>query len=352
MSFSLNELEQTELNKYKHIIVWGFPLHTHTHSYIHAMWIKVFKDCFNKSVHWFEDNNYPKDFDYNDCIFITEGYCERNIPVLETSVYFVHNALDPEKYLSKKARLIEIRFNVMEIHDVNNDFNLKDGTHNNIIYLSNETKYEKLTNNKDIYYKKRNNTITPMNYECIYLFWATDLLPHEFDFTAINNIPENKIYYIGSNANSNHAHEFRNVCVSRGIEWIRIDPWSTPISFEENRKLMQKSLLCPDFRPSGTTQDEVGFGKKNGKNHLEIGYLPCRVLKAISYGKIGLTNSIHVKNILKEHVIYNDNMEKLFEEGIREINNHEKILAAMKHVQENHTYFHRARDLIRALLQK
>ena len=191
-----------------------------------------------------------------------------------------------------------------------------------------------------------------MNYECIYLFWATDLLPHEFDFTAVNNIPENKIYYIGSNANSNHAHEFRNVCVSRGIEWIRMDPWNTPISFEENRKLMQKSLLCPDFRPTGTQQDEVGFGKKNGKNHMEIGYLPCRVLKAISYGKIGLTNSIHVKNILKEHVIYNDNMEKLFEEGIREINNHEKILAAMKHVQENHTYFHRARDLIRALLQK
>ena len=83
MSFTLNDLEQTELNKYKHIIVWGFPLHTHTHSYIHAMWIKVFKECFNKSVHWFEDNNYPNDFDYNDCIFITEGYCEKNIPILE-----------------------------------------------------------------------------------------------------------------------------------------------------------------------------------------------------------------------------------------------------------------------------
>ena len=88
----------------------------------------------------------------------------------------------------------------------------------------------------------------------------------------------------------------------------------------------------------------------NGKNHLEIGYLPCRVLKAISYGKIGITDSIHVKNILKEHVIYDKNMEVLFEIAIRERNNYEKIVSAMKYIEENHTYVQRARDLIRALM--
>ena len=145
----LSETERLELEKIRNVIVWGFPLHTHTHSYIHAMWVKVFKECFNKSVFWFHDNDFPseKEFDYGGCLFITEGYCDTKIPIVESSVYFVHNAIYPEKYLNKGVRLIEIRFNVMEIHDVNNDFNLEDGTHNDIKYLSEETKYEKLASN-------------------------------------------------------------------------------------------------------------------------------------------------------------------------------------------------------------
>jgi hypothetical protein len=84
---------------------------------------------------------------------------------------------------------------------------------------------------------------------------------------------------------------------------------------------------------------------------MEIGYLPCRVLKAISYGQLGITDCIHIKNILNEHVIYHDNMETLFQMSIHERTNKERIIKAMKYVQERHTYVNRARDLIRAILQ-
>lgn len=347
----LSEMEKQELEKYTNIIVWGFPLHTHTHSYIHAMWVKVFKECFNKSVCWFHDDDFPNDFDYGNCLFITEGYCDSKIPIVESSVYFVHNAISPEKYLATGARLIEIRFNVIEIHDVNNDFNLQDGTHEQMVFLSEETKYEKLSSNKDIYFKKRNHTITPMNYECVYLYWATDLLPHEFNANNIYTTPENKIYYIGSPTHSQDLHFFKHISEKHGIQWVSVNPWNTPISFEDNKTLMHKSLLCPDFRPSGSSQDEQEFGIKNGKNHLAIGYLPCRVLKAISYGKLGITNSIHVKDILKEHVVYSNDMNKLFQMSIEKRNDYTHLLQSMEYVKDRHTYFHRARDLIRALLQ-
>ena len=188
----LTDIEKKTLNKYSKIIIWGFPLHTHTHSYIHAMWFKVFKVGFEKDTYWFHDNEYPIDFDYNNCLFITEGYADKNIPIISSSTYFVHNAIYPERYLNIGARLIEIRFNVNEIHDVNNDFKLDDGTHN-LLEITLHAKYEKLSSNKDIHVSKRGNEIKQMNYECVYLYWGTDLLPHEFNYNDVNIEKENAI---------------------------------------------------------------------------------------------------------------------------------------------------------------
>jgi hypothetical protein len=52
------------------IIIWGYPLYSHTHSYIHDAFYKAFK-YLNYETYWFDDNNYPKDFDWNDCLFWT-----------------------------------------------------------------------------------------------------------------------------------------------------------------------------------------------------------------------------------------------------------------------------------------
>lgn len=347
----LTEVEKATFSKYKRVIVWGFPLNTHTHSYIHAMWIKVFSIGFGKETHWFHDNEFPQDFDFNDSIFITEGYADNKIPVVASSAYFVHNAISPEKYLNKNARLIEIRFNVNEIHDINNDFKLDDGTHSNLIELSPHAKYEKLVSNKDIHASKRGGEIKLMDYECIYIYWATDLLPHEFNYDDIQIEKEKTVYYIGSPGNSINYVNFANACIKNGIQWVRSNPWNTPLTFEQNQQLMQKSILCPDFRPTGTQQDTNEFGVKNGKNHLEIGYLPCRVLKAISYGQLGITDSIHVKKILGEHVLHADNMETLFTTAMTERVNYPRIRTAMEYVQHNHTYVNRVIELIRALRQ-
>ena len=44
-------------------------------------------------------------------------------------------------------------------------------------------------------------------------------------------------------------------------------------------------------------------------------------------------------------------MNELFEMAIEKHKDYEHLLKAMEYVKERHTYFHRARDLIRALLQ-
>lgn len=345
--------EETEkLKSFDKVIVWGFPLNTHTHSYIHAMWVKVFK-YLGKETYWFHSDNYDKNLDYNNTLFITEGYADNNIPIVKTSVYFVHFCINPQKYLKEGSRLIEIRFNVDEMHDCNMDFNLNDGTHN-IIDLSVDTRYEKLVNNKDLHPSKRNNQITDMNYEAIYLHWATDLLPHEINLNMADkrdDIKKNIINYIGSPHNSKNFNDFKKACRKKKIIFKQINPWNRPVSFEENTRLMRQSILSPDFRPTGTQQDINEYGIKNGKNHLEIGYLPCRVLKTISYGRLGITDSKKVKEILGEHVEYDTDMRKLLDRCLVEKDNIIRIKKAMEFVKNNHTYIQRVRDLMRVLLK-
>ena len=73
------------------VIIWGFPLHTHTHSYIHGGWYKGFKSL-GYDTYWFHDGNHPsiETFDYNNALFITEGYADGKIPIISSSIYFVH----------------------------------------------------------------------------------------------------------------------------------------------------------------------------------------------------------------------------------------------------------------------
>ena len=206
----LTSAEKECLDRYSKVIVWGFPLNSHTHSYIHAMWVKVFKIGFEKETHWFHDNEFPADFDYTNCIFISEGYADNNIPIVASSVYFIHNAIYPEKYLM--ARLIEIRFNVNEIHDINNDFKRDDGSHN-LIDITPHAKYEKLTSNKDIHVSKRGHEIKQMNYECVYIYWGT---PRELRATGFIILPPQPLLLLY------RLQEYFTIQFIRDLFWRRI----------------------------------------------------------------------------------------------------------------------------------
>ena len=66
-------------------VLWGYPLHTDTYSYVHEGFKKALERSGHK-VYWFHDKEYPDDFDYDDCVFFTEGYADKNIPLRSSSV--------------------------------------------------------------------------------------------------------------------------------------------------------------------------------------------------------------------------------------------------------------------------
>ena len=339
-----------EFNK---VIIWGFPLHTHTHSYIHNGWVKAFKHLKYKT-YWFHDKDFPNEnnFDYNNTLFITEGYADDKIPIINTSIYFVHICINPEKYLGKVKRLIEIRYLVDYIKDCNYNYILDKSK---CIKISNATYYEKLYNNAGL--AKYNNNPILMNYECIYTCWATDLLPEEIkeeNIELLNNGNSEKIiYWCGSyDTNSNkELLKFVNAANEKNIKFVFNNPWNNPLSSEDVKSLAMKSIMSPDIRCSGDP-NKINLGE-TGTCHKSIGYIPCRILKAISYGLLGITNSKHVYELLDKKVIYNDDEYKLFNDAFNSLNDKESlkdlIKEQMKIVRENHTYVNRIKDLLKIL---
>jgi hypothetical protein len=308
------------------IIIWGYPLHIGYETY------------------WFDDNNYPKDFDYNDCLFITEGHADNNIPLVDTSIYFVHFCHNPEKYINKVKRLIDMRYLVDGIKDYNYNYILNK---EQCIKISNCTYYEKLYDNGGVASQHDNPKL--MEYECVYTCWATDLLPDEIKEKNIYLPRENKIYWFGS-ANQYNTKEifiFSEECKKNGIEFIANDPWKNPLPFEVVQQQTMKSIMAPDFRSSGDP-NKIAIGE-TGTCHKQIGYLACRIFKSISYGHLGITNSLRTHELFNNKLIYNSNESQIFYDAMNNLNNYSLIKEQMKMVKEEHTYLNRIQDLLKII---
>lgn len=328
------------------VIVWGFPLHTHTHSYIHGGWVKGFKHM-GLDTHWFHEKDYPQDFDYSNSLFITEGNVDTNIPINDSSIYFVHMCVNPLKYLHKVKRLIEIRYLVDRIKDYNWDYVLDKSK---CIKISETTYYERLKDNGGLA-KYHDNPIS-MDYECIYTCWATDLLPEEITEDSIKHhqaFRTNTICFMGSYnpTNNPELRSFVNSANQHGIKSVFNNPWQNPLSYEDTMKYTKSSYMSPDIRSSGDP-NKIKLGE-TGTCHKLIGYIPCRIFKAISYGLLGITNSRHVYELLDKKVVYNNNEHLLFTDALAEIDNVELIKQQMKLVKEKHTYINRIHDLLEVL---
>ena len=91
-------------------------------------------------------------------------------------------------------------------------------------------------------------------------------------------------------------------------------------------ELIQQSILAPALQ----TKWQVN-------NH----YIPCRIFKNISYGKMGITNNQAVNEIFDNKLIYSEDIEELVIKGLEfeeSSSKKEKVIELMKEVRDKHTY--------------
>lgn len=320
--------------KYSKVIIWGHPLYSHTHSYIHEAYYRAFKSM-GYDVYWFHDEDYPEDFDYTNCLFIGEGFADKKIPINDTSCYLIMYCPSPIKY-QESGRYIDIRMSAVNFKDHIQEYSLDKNTATKIgpaCYFVPKT-LEKV--------KVKNDYVDYEMNDCdkVYIAWATNLLPDEFEEDDIYLERENAIYFFGTISahgvceNYSNWQPFLKACNGNQIEFIHNDPWQNPVSMCDLIVNTQKSLLGIDIR---------------GPEHLKQGLLTCRVFKNISYGHLGLTNSKAVYKELEGNCIYNENTEELFYDGVKNRKNYKLISDGMKFVQENHTYINRVNSLLSIL---
>lgn len=298
------------------IVIWGCSPHTHTHSYIHYGFAKAFS-FLDYDVTWYEDSEEHKNQHLSDSIVITSyGHCNY-MPIDSTSKYFIHN--------------IEDEFNCQ--NKINHD-NIC-----NLLVYHDKYNWSDDVKNIDDYSWYHPETKTAV------IMWGTDLLPHEIDEQdqVLFDPLRNGINYVGS-LSRDYISEMTSVCNSYGKNFINYGGYSGVrnkknngfMDNDQNIDLMKNSYLNFDLRP---------------KQHIDNGYIPCRIFKAMSYGCWIGTNSIKMNKFFDGRITAVENLNDLYLETEKATQRAtlEILKDNQQFIKQNHTYVNRVQSLLSIL---
>jgi hypothetical protein len=290
------------------VIIWGHKLHTHTHSYIHNAFYKAFQFLGYK-CYWVDDTTSERQFPEKS-LYITEGAVCDTIILNSNSYYILHNC-DLKKFIDAKIPSTHIL--VLQVFT-----------------LPCITRCPPLNNNKFIRFDGKT----------LYMPWATDLIPEEIDINIdrLDEISKCKpiCHFIGFYLND--PWKFcKDICDKNDIAFSACGGFFTEkVSITENMRRVQESLIAPSFQQPW---------------QVENGYIPCRIFKNISYGKMGITNSETVNELFGGRLIFDKDVHVATQRAIDYVVNGENLQLLkdlMIEVRDKHTYLHRITDIFEA----
>ena len=305
----------------KQVVIWGHKLHSHTHSYIHNGFFIAFHKLGFKT-YYYDDKDDVSKHDFTNSLFITEHQVNKKIPLRQDCLYLTHYIDEGDYEGIPKENIIILKVSLRDF--IERDLN-KNITH---VELSFGQKWEY-------------HAVDENGYNCLYMYWATDLLPEEIDtnIREIHNIRvERVVNFIGSI--TDQWIQFYRMCLANGIPFNQYGATFNTnsernVSITDNMKLIQRSLIAPALQTD---------------YHLQTRYIPCRIFKNIFYGKMGITNNIIVNELFDNRLIFDTDLNELIKKGF-EFETHkdkiEVITELMKYVRDNHTYMNRANTIIK-----
>lgn len=301
----------------KQVVIWGHKLHTHTHSYIHYGFFKAFNKLGYNTL-WIDDSYDLKKIDFQNSLFITDGQVDNKIPILNNCYYILHNC-DLTKYKMNNV-------NALILH----------------VYTKDCLKFNVKKIEKYIYYEEKT---LETEYPILYMPWATDLLPHEIDENMKNiysNVLQkntNKVNFVGLLTPEWVSVKF--FCAFNGLKFTSVGGFNGDnIDSKINQELIQESYIAPSIQT---------------KWQIDNGYIPSRIFKNISYGKMGITNNETVAELFNGNIIYNKDILRVLEMGMdfeKYLNNTVKkarILNLMEYVKQEHTYLNRIKVILKCI---
>jgi hypothetical protein len=306
--------------KINKVIIWGHHLHSHTHSYIHNAFYIAFKHT-GYDTHWYDDKDNIDGIDFSNSLFITEHNVDKKIPKRNDCLYFVH-------MLEKKANYKGVNEKNLIIFKCAYRDMARDKRKNNDI------KFIPLNDKNLEFYTIENDQLI------YYILWGTDLFPEDIqkNIDNIDKIKEKRtenFLFVGSITEP--WKQTLTYCSKNKIPFKQFGATFNKthyknLTIKQNEESIQASIISPAF------QDKLQI-----KDH----YIPCRIFKNISYGRMGITNNLKVYELFDKKIVYANNINNAIEKGIEFENNYDKnkLIELMTHVKDNHTYIQRIESL-------
>tara|TARA_B100001287_G_C22686338_1_gene533910 strand:+ start:5477 stop:6577 length:1101 start_codon:yes stop_codon:yes gene_type:complete len=343
------------------LVVHGLFNTIHTHRFIHEAVYEAFSyiiDYYSLDIKliWCEDDEFSYNlynYDKNYLVFSSPHYnTDAFLPVLDNVYYILHYRTHNKitnKLITKYNDLLLNRKAVKYVEyrgGPNKNFDKK-----NVRYLSNGFfwYYNYIPEEDDIYdldiKEKENYTYFYQPTNELHMCWATNIFPEDINKNielVKKGIEYNKqSYFCGTiwNTNKKEVDKWKLLCIQNRLNCI----FERENDEEEHQKKVRESLISPAFQGSSQRESDKWF------------YIPCRILKNISYGSLGITNNPGVRRFFKDyHIIYHEDIEKLFYKSLEYseiIKNHseefiDKMIKVMEFVRDNHTYLNRIDDLV------
>jgi hypothetical protein len=350
--------------KIKNIIVHGLLTSVHTHRYIHEAIYSTFKYIVETltlkiNVEWIDDDKSVCDFYKNiegKCLIFTSPHynTDKFLPILNNTYYILHYRTHNKitnTLVTKYNHLLKKKKAVKYV-----EYRGGPNTHFNKMfaqYIDDKRLFWSYyyVPRKDEDYdldieEKVNYTYLHQPTNEVHMAWGTNLLPEEINENiklVKNKIKLNKSsYFCGTiwYTNEKEVAEWKFACISKKIN-TRFDKERDEI---QHQIKIREAFVAPAFQ---------GASQKECKDWY---YIPCRILKNISYGALGVTNNIGVYNIFKDYLIlYDENLDNLLQKTL-EYRKYaqenpeeyiEKMVEMMEFIRDNHTYLNRIDALIK-----
>lgn len=304
-------LFQTEVKRYKKIVIWGFRTHFHTHRYIHAAFYSNLKKL-GASVVWVEDAARNRAVIHAGDLVIAMNMAARHVPYVAGAYYCLHNFDEGEstkKFLEYIDRAYVIRLQVYK----------------NSAELSDQ-KWDEVT-----YYDTRSRTL--------YQPWGTNLLAEEFKTPVV---PRGRlVFWVGSvwndalnQGNLREIEVLKTALSQRRLRFVQV----RFVSGLLNTFFVRRSRLAPAI---------------GGAWQVQQNYLPCRMFKNVSYGQLGFSNVQKFQDLFSSASIQGGSIDALVDKALAVPPRvYADMVRAQQVVVQRHTYLHKCLNIFRAFHSK
>jgi len=173
------------------------------------------------------------------------------------------------------------------------------------------------------------------------IFWATDLLPHEMKFVPYHYKNTEDVRFIGSWWIDNFDS------LEKARLWCLLN-WKTWHQDGKHIFLRYKKFVSEGEIDSLSREAYLTLSIQ-WKPQVKSGYLPCRLLKNMSYSVLGLSNNLFMADLFDEDEIIIDRdiftlLDKA-EKVVKDKKVDDYTKKALEKVKRHHTYLNRIEEL-------